>query len=114
MYVFVSEDSKELMADIADGHRKAAAILAQYVDYEVLMGGDDASHAQGDVISTCFNIKDLGDASQVFGTNTSRDLNRGTVSVAQASYVRNILKKFGMEGCNEVKSPGVGVEFSVQ
>ena len=41
----------------------------------------------------------------------SRDLNSGTVSVTQAPYVRSILKKFGMDGCNKVNTP-VGPEFS--
>ena len=57
-------------------------------------------------------MKDLGDASLVLGMEISRDLNCGTVSVTQAPYVRSIQKKFGMDGCNKVNTPGVGPELS--
>ena len=113
VYVYVSEDSKQPTTNIAEGLNNVAAILALYVDDVILIGGDDAVLSMlKKKLTARFKMKDLGDASLVLGMEISRDLSCGTVSVTQAPYVRSILKKFGMDGCNKVNTPGVGPELS--
>ena len=112
VYVYVSEDYKLPTTNIAEGLNNVAAILALYVDDVILIGGDDAVFSMLKKLTARFKMKDFGDASLVLGMEISRDLNCGTVSVTQAPYVRSILKKFGMDGCNKVNTPGVGPELS--
>lgn len=61
-------------------------------------------------VSARFNEDGLGGAPPVLSMKISRYLNRGTVSVAQASHVRML----GRDGYKRVSTTGVGPGLSAQ
>ena len=46
-----------------------------------------------------FEMKDLGDASFVLGIQIHRDHSRLTLGLSQKSYIKKVLKRFGMQEC---------------
>lgn len=44
-------------------------------------------------------MKDLDDASFVIGIQIHWDWSRGILGLSQISYIKNVLKKFGMKEC---------------
>ena len=52
------------------------------------------------------NLKVLGDVKHILGWNINYDDKLG-VSITQRSYITRILKQFGMQDCNPVKTPAL-------
>ena len=50
-------------------------------------------------LSRNFKMKDLGDASFVLGIQIHRDRSRGILGLSQISYIKKVLKRFGMQEC---------------
>jgi len=50
-----------------------------------------------------FDIKDLGVASYCFGLEIHQG--NGEITLSQSGYIKDILVKYGMEGCNPVSTP---------
>ncbi|RVW61973.1 Retrovirus-related Pol polyprotein from transposon TNT 1-94 [Vitis vinifera] len=65
------------------------------------------------MLSTHFEMKDLGEASYVLGTKILRDGANGVLKLSQRTYIEKILKRFNMHNCSSVKVPIVkGDKFS--
>ena len=59
-------------------------------------------------------MKDLGDASFVFGIQIHRDCCRGILGLSQKNYIEKILKRFGMHNCKPSDTPmAKGDKFSL-
>nr|XP_028952478.1 uncharacterized protein LOC114822309 [Malus domestica] len=57
------------------------------------------------LLSNTFDMKDLGEASFVFGIEIKRDGSRNSLGISQRSYIEKILKRFNMEGCSGGEVP---------
>ncbi len=55
--------------------------------------------------SSRFKIKDLGPASCILGCNIIREKSRGTLSLMQTQYLKDVLSDFGMSDCSSVSTP---------
>ena len=63
-------------------------------------------------LSTKFDVSDQGEAHYILGISIKRDRSAGTMSLSQPMYIENILRRFGMENCNPVKTPlEPGIKF---
>ncbi|KAK9080130.1 hypothetical protein SSX86_001805 [Deinandra increscens subsp. villosa] len=79
--------------------------LLLYVD-DMLIAGKDLSVIK-DIISMLsqeFDMKELGDAKKIIGMEIERNRTERTLKLSQGSYIRKILKSYGMEGCKPVRT----------
>ena len=60
-----------------------------------------------------FEMSDMGDVSRMLGMNVTRDREKGTITTNQKDYTEDVVKRYGMKGCNPVYTPGVGSELSL-
>ena len=88
--------------------------LVLYVD-DILLASNDSNllieikH----MLSTHFDMKDLGDASYVLGIKILRDRANGVLKLSQRTYIEKILKRFNMHNCSSARVPIVkGDKFS--
>ena len=65
------------------------------------------------MLSTHFDMKDLGEASYVLGIKILCDRANGVLKLSQRTYIEKILKRFNMHNCRSSKVPIVkGDKFS--
>ncbi|RVW67081.1 Retrovirus-related Pol polyprotein from transposon TNT 1-94 [Vitis vinifera] len=57
------------------------------------------------MLSTHFDMKDLGEASYVLGIKILRDKANGVLKLSQKAYIGKILKKFNMHNCSSTRAP---------
>jgi hypothetical protein len=57
------------------------------------------------MLSSHFDMKDLGDASVVLGIQIFRDRSRGVLGLSQKGYIEKILKRFNMHSCTPCTAP---------
>ncbi|KAL6322034.1 hypothetical protein AAG906_003177 [Vitis piasezkii] len=85
--------------------------LVLYVD-DILLASDlliETKH----MLSTNFDMKDLGEASYVLGIKILRDRANEVVKLSQRTYIEKILKRFNMHNCSSNRAPIVkGDKFS--
>ena len=56
-------------------------------------------------IATRWEIKDLGDVSQILGLQISRDREKGTLRLSQEPYIRAMAREFGLDESKPVNTP---------
>ena len=78
-------------------------IIAVYVDDILLAGKLDKRIAE--VLSSRFNVKDMGELQYFLGVMIIQDLKGGTVWMGQPSYTESILQKFNTAEAKPVKTP---------
>lgn len=77
-----------------------------YVDDLLLIGNNESEIERFKIkLSVYFKMKDLGTVSSYLGINISHDLNSGVTKLNQTTYLKNVLKIFGMTDCNAVSTP---------
>ncbi|RVW40204.1 Retrovirus-related Pol polyprotein from transposon TNT 1-94 [Vitis vinifera] len=65
------------------------------------------------MLSTHFDMKDLGETSYVLGIKILRDRANGVLKLSQRTYIEKILKRFNMHNCSSTIAPIVkGDKFS--
>lgn len=87
-------------------------IVALYVDDLLILGKEieEIKRFKQD-ISNRFDIKDLGAVSLILGIQVTRDRARGTITLDQSHYLREILKEHGIEeGKQRVSIPSTSYE----
>lgn len=52
-----------------------------------------------------FEMTDIGEMDTFLGIHVHRDMHRGQISMDQASYMKNVLHKFGMDDCKQTATP---------
>ena len=50
---------------------------------------------------------------QILGMSFTRDCEKGTITIIQKGYTKDVIQPYGMEGCNPEYNPGVGLELSL-
>ncbi|KAK8704987.1 hypothetical protein V6N13_048598 [Hibiscus sabdariffa] len=74
------------------------SFLILYVD-DILIIGNDIPTLQSVKawLSSCFSMKDLGEAAYILGVKIYRDRSRRLLGLSQSTYIDNVLKRFNME-----------------
>ncbi|KAK8662669.1 hypothetical protein V6N13_024560 [Hibiscus sabdariffa] len=74
------------------------SFLILYVD-DLLIIGNDIPTLQfiKTWLSSCFSMKDLGEASYILGVKIYRDSSRRLLGLSQSTYIDKVLKRFSME-----------------
>ncbi|RVX18823.1 Retrovirus-related Pol polyprotein from transposon TNT 1-94 [Vitis vinifera] len=88
--------------------------LVLYVD-DILLASNDPNLLieTKHMLSTHFDMKDLGETSYVLGIKILRDRANGVLKLSQRAYIEKILKRFNMHNCKSTKAPIVkGDKFS--
>jgi hypothetical protein len=76
-------------------------IVVLYVD-DILLASSDKNmlYETKSFLSSNFDMKDLGDASYVMGTEIHRDRTKGVLGLSQKSYIDRVLKRYNMHKCS--------------
>ncbi|KAK8600813.1 hypothetical protein V6N12_050661 [Hibiscus sabdariffa] len=74
------------------------SFLILYVD-DILIIGNDVPTLQSikTWLSSCFSMKDLGEAAYILGVKIYRDRSRRLLGLSQSTYIDKVLKRFSME-----------------
>ncbi|KAK8572986.1 hypothetical protein V6N12_029026 [Hibiscus sabdariffa] len=74
------------------------SFLILYVD-DILIIGKDIPTLQSVKawLSSCFSMKDLGEAAYILGAKIYRDRSKRLLGLSQSTYIDKVLKKFNME-----------------
>ncbi|KAK9018612.1 hypothetical protein V6N11_001582 [Hibiscus sabdariffa] len=74
------------------------SFLILYVD-DILIIGNDIPTLQSikTWLSSCFSMKDLGEAAYILGVKIYRDRSRRLLGLSQSTYIDKVLKLFSME-----------------
>ncbi|KAK8534611.1 hypothetical protein V6N12_057255 [Hibiscus sabdariffa] len=74
------------------------SFLILYVD-DILIIGNDIPTLQSvkEWLSSCFSMKDLGEAAYILGVKIYRDRSRRLLGLSQSTYIDKVLKRFNME-----------------
>ncbi|KAK8980873.1 hypothetical protein V6N11_048003 [Hibiscus sabdariffa] len=74
------------------------SFLILYVD-DILIIGNDIPTLQSikTWLSSCFSMKDLGEAAYILGVKIYRDRSRRLLGLSQSTYIDKVLKHFSME-----------------
>ena len=80
--------------------------MVLYVD-DILLANSDIGlfHESKRFLSNNFEMKDLGNALFVLGTQTYRDHSYGILGLSQKTYIDKVLSRFGMKGCEPRDTP---------
>ncbi|KAK8667688.1 hypothetical protein V6N13_007836 [Hibiscus sabdariffa] len=67
--------------------------------YDILIIGNDIPTLQSikTWLSSCFSMKDLGEAAYILGVKIYRDRSRRLLGLSQSTYIDKVLKRFSME-----------------
>ena len=88
--------------------------LVLYVD-DILLASSDIQLLKEtkNMLSTNFEMKDLGEAHYVLGIEITRDRKRKLLGLSQKGYIERVLNRFNMEKCNKADVPvNKGDKFS--
>ncbi|KAL4340047.1 hypothetical protein GQ457_08G024350 [Hibiscus cannabinus] len=71
--------------------------------YDILIIGNDIPTLQSvkTGLSSCFSMKDLGEAAYILGVRIYRDRSRRLLDLNQSTYIDKVLKRFSMEESNK-------------
>ncbi|KAK8661374.1 hypothetical protein V6N13_090979 [Hibiscus sabdariffa] len=74
------------------------SFLILYVD-DILIIGNDIPTLQSikTWLSSCFSMKDLGEAAYILGVKIYRDRSKRLLGLSQSTYIDKVLKRFSME-----------------
>ncbi|KAK8578797.1 hypothetical protein V6N12_069141 [Hibiscus sabdariffa] len=74
------------------------SFLVLYVD-DILIIGNDIPTLQSikTWLSSCFSMKDLGEAAYILGVKIYRDRSRRLLGLSQSTYIDKVIKRFSME-----------------
>ncbi|WZZ68589.1 hypothetical protein YC2023_079959 [Brassica napus] len=64
------------------------------------------------LLSSEFDMKDLGSAKRILGMDIFRNREAGTLQLSQSEYLQKVLKKFNMVDCKSSNTP-VGAHFKL-
>lgn len=70
-----------------------------------IAGTKSSIQAFKDLISKKFEMKDLGEVTDILGMSISRDRTTRTITLCQSGYIENLLKSYEMQNCKPVATP---------
>lgn len=81
-------------------------IVAVYVDDILIFSKNlETKIKLKSYLHSTFQMKDMGEARFVLGIQIRRDREKGSISIDQEQYIREILARFEMSDCNPVSTP---------
>lgn len=81
-------------------------IVAVYVDDLLIFSNNKLKKEQvKSQLKSMFKMKDNGEARYILGMHITRDREKGTISIDQHQYIKDVLMKFNMSDCNSVSTP---------
>ena len=82
-----------------------------YVD-DILIASNSKSQVAElkQILSSEFEIKDLGDAKKILGMEITRDREKGVLTISQESYAMKVLSTYNMDKAKSVSTP-LGAHF---
>ena len=81
-------------------------ILVLYVDDILLASSNkDMLLETKRFLSSNFDMKDLGEAFYILGTEIHRDRSKGVLGLSQKAYIDGVLKKYNMHKCSALPAP---------
>ena len=89
-----------------DDGRISFIVLGVYVD-DIIPISNDLKLLAVEKAALCnrFDMVDNGEISYCLGLSIKRDRKNKVITISQANYIDNVLKKFGMENCKPVATP---------
>ncbi|KAK8597319.1 hypothetical protein V6N12_065790 [Hibiscus sabdariffa] len=77
----------------------SGSIVSFLILYDILIIGNDIPTLQSikTWLSSCFSMKDLGEAAYILGVKIYRDRSRRLLGLSQSIYIDKVLKLFSME-----------------
>ena len=86
--------------------RDGSLFVMIHVDDAIIFGKEKATIAElKRALKSEYKISDLGSIKYCLGWEIIRDRKAKTLSINQKQYIKDVLKRFGMENCNEVSTP---------
>jgi hypothetical protein len=87
-------------------HKTTGALIVLYVD-DLLIAAKSKTiiEAVRDGLMARYEMKELGEVKRFLGFDIMRDRKNHKIYISQETYIRAMLKKFGMDGVNPVKTP---------
>ena len=81
-------------------------ILVLYID-DILLASYDLGmiYETKEYLRNNFDMKDMCEATFITGIEIYRDRSRGLLGLSQETYIKNVLKRFHMEGCKAQNVP---------
>ncbi|KAK8667592.1 hypothetical protein V6N13_007740 [Hibiscus sabdariffa] len=74
------------------------SFLILYVEDILIIGNDIPTLQSAKAwLSSCFSMKDLGEAAYILGVKIYRDRSRRLLGLSQSTYIDKVLKRFNME-----------------
>ena len=75
--------------------------LVLYVD-DILITTNDLGllHETKNFLSKSFEMKDMGEATYVIGTEVFRDRSQELLGLSQKAYINKVLERFKMDKCS--------------
>ena len=88
------------------GTGQSRIILGIHVDDQAIIGPNEMVIKQfKEELATEFKMKDLGALTHILGVEVKRDRQNKVLTLHQASYVRQVLERYGMQDCNPTRLP---------
>lgn len=84
-------------------------MLTLFVDILLTGPSNKALQEVRHELQNSFAMTDLGQATQVLGIDIKQNLSKGTITLSQEKYTLSVLKRFKMDSCNPVHTPGTSV-----
>lgn len=81
------------------------AMLMIHVDDSMIITTRGFVEKAKNELKAIIDMKDLGEISRYLGIKVERDRKLGTIKISQPSYIKEIIEKSGMTGCNKVSTP---------
>lgn len=104
-------DSFVYFKDLKDGE---VVYLLLYVD-DILIASRNRQHIMElkVLLSSEFEMKDLGEAKKILGMEIHRDRAKGVLTISQEGYILKVMGNFGMELAKSVGTP-MGTHFMLR
>ena len=86
--------------------KEVIMIVAVYVDDTIICSNNiNMLNAEKERLSSRFEMDDRGELHFILGMEVNRDRNKRILTIDQKLYLKNVLKRFGMEDCKPVSTP---------
>ena len=82
------------------GSKDQFVILSLYVNDILITGSNmELVNTVKSLLSSNFEMKDMGEAAYIFGVKISKDCSKRLLSLSQETYINKVLERFCMHDC---------------
>ena len=86
--------------------KRIIVIMVVYVDDTIICSNDTATlQAEKKKLCERFEMDDRGELHHILGMQVKRDRSKKRLTIDQNIYLKDVLKRFGMENCKPVSTP---------